>query len=294
MIEVRELHYQYEGKNEALKGVGLTVPAGQFLVILGHNGSGKSTLAKHLNGLLLPASGQVLIDGLDSQNQADFWALRQRVGMVFQNPDNQLIATSVEEDTAFGPENLGVEPALIRSHVDEALVSVGMEEYKERAVHLLSGGQKQRVAIAGVMAMRPKVLVLDEPTAMLDPRGRREVMSAVHKLNEEEGITVVYITHIMEEAVAAHRVVVMEEGRIVMDGSPLEIFNQVEKLKELRLDVPPAVEMAHRLRQRGFPLPLTILTIEELAEALQAAGGRPADALPGSGDAAKPEATLCP
>ena len=269
MIEVRELHYQYEGKNEALKGVDLTVPDGQFLVILGHNGSGKSTLAKHLNGLLLPASGQVLVNGLDSQNQADFWAVRQQVGMVFQNPDNQLIATSVEEDTAFGPENLGVEPALIRSHVDEALVSVGMEEYKERAVHLLSGGQKQRVAIAGVMAMRPKVLVLDEPTAMLDPRGRREVMSAVQKLNREENITVVYITHIMEEAVAAHRVVVMEEGRIVMDGTPGEIFNQVEKLKELRLDVPPAVEMAYRLRRSGFPLPMSILTIEELAEALQ-------------------------
>lgn len=266
MIEIRDIHYQYEGKNEALKGVSLMVPEGQFIAILGHNGSGKSTLAKHINGLLLPASGQVLVNGLDSGNPADFWAIRQQAGMVFQNPDNQLIATSVEEDTAFGPENLGVAPELIRAQVDEALVSVGMEDYKDKAVHLLSGGQKQRIAIAGVMAMRPKVLVLDEPTAMLDPRGRREVMAAVRKLNREENITVVYITHIMEEAVAAHRVVVMEEGRIVMDGTPQEIFNQVEKLKELRLDVPPAVELAYRLRRLGFDIPLSTLTIEELAE----------------------------
>jgi energy-coupling factor transport system ATP-binding protein len=266
LIEIRDVHYQYEEKNEALKGVSLTVPEGQFLAILGHNGSGKSTLAKHLNGLLLPASGQVLVDGLDSREPADFWALRQLSGMVFQNPDNQLVATSVEEDTAFGPENLGMAPALIRSQVDGALASVGMEEYKNRAVHLLSGGQKQRVAIAGVMAMHPKVLVLDEPTAMLDPRGRREVMAAVRKLNSEDNITVVYITHIMEEAVAAHRVVVMEEGRIVMDGTPEEIFNRVEELKELRLDVPPAVEMAYRLRRRGFDIDANTLTIEDLAD----------------------------
>jgi energy-coupling factor transport system ATP-binding protein len=267
LINIKDLHYRYENK-EALKGINLTVPAGEFLVILGHNGSGKSTLAKHINGLLLPASGQVLVNGLDSQNPQEFWPLRQQVGMVFQNPDNQLIATSVEEDTAFGPENLGTEPALIRRQVDEALADVGMEEYKDRAVHLLSGGQKQRVAIAGVMAMRPKVLVLDEPTAMLDPRGRREVMAAVQKLNREEKITVVYITHIMEEAVAADRVVVMEEGRIVMTGSPQEVFNHTEQLKELRLDVPMAADMAGRLRQRGLGLPPAILTIEELAVAL--------------------------
>jgi energy-coupling factor transport system ATP-binding protein len=208
------------------------------------------------------------VNGLDSQNPQEFWALRQQAGMVFQNPDNQLIAASVEEDTAFGPENLGVEPADIRRLVDESLYSVGMEGYKDKAVHLLSGGQKQRVAIAGVMAMRPKVLVLDEPTAMLDPQGRREVLASVQKLNREEGITVVYITHIMEEAVAADRVVVMEEGRIVMDGSPEEVFAQVEKLKELRLDVPPAVELAHRLRQEGIPMPPDILTIEALAASL--------------------------
>ncbi len=267
MIEIKDLHYEYENK-EALKGIDLTVPDGEFLVILGHNGSGKSTLAKHINGLLLPTAGRVIVNGLDSQKPEEFWPLRQQVGMVFQNPDNQLIATSVEEDTAFGPENLGVEPALIRRQVDEALAGVGMSEYKDRAVHLLSGGQKQRVAIAGVMAMRPKVLVLDEPTAMLDPRGRREVMTAVQKLNKEDKITVIYITHMMEEAVAADRIVVMEEGKIVMTGNPQEVFNQVEELKELRLDVPMAVEMAHRLRQQGFALPLSVLTIEELVVAL--------------------------
>ena len=268
MIEIRDLHYQYDEDAEALHGIDLTVPKGQFIAILGHNGSGKSTLALHLNGLLLPSSGEVIVNGLNSKDPADFWPLRQQVGMVFQNPDNQLIATSVEEDTAFGPENLGVEPAQIRKQVDEALAIVGMDEYKGRDVHLLSGGQKQRVAIAGVMAMRPNVLVLDEPTAMLDPRGRHEVMQAVQKLNREEEITVVYITHMMEEAVAAHRVLVMEEGKIVMDGTPEEIFNQVEALKKLRLDVPLAVEMAHRLRQQGYTLPASILTIDELAVAL--------------------------
>lgn len=268
MIEIKDLYYRYEGGIDALRGVDLSVPEGQFLVVLGHNGSGKSTLAMHLNGLLLPTSGEVVVNGLNSKEQADFWPLRQQVGMVFQNPDNQIIATSVEEDTAFGPENLGIAPALIRKQVDEALAVVGMEAYKDKAVHLLSGGQKQRVAIAGVMAMRPKVLVLDEPTAMLDPRGRAEVMAAVQKLNREEGITVVYITHMMDEAVAAHRVVVMEEGRVVMDGTPEEIFNQVEALKKLRLDVPLAVEMSYRLRQQGFALPESILTIEDLAVAL--------------------------
>ena len=265
MIEIKNLHYQYDEKTEALRGVDLFVPEGQFLAIVGHNGSGKSTLAMHMNGLLLPTSGDVTVNGLNSKNPSEFWSLRQQVGMVFQNPDNQLIATSVEEDTAFGPENLGMEPSLIRRQVDEALMTVGMEDYKDKAVHLLSGGQKQRVAIAGIMAMRPKVLVLDEPTAMLDPRGRSEVMNAVHKLNREERITVIYITHMMEEAVTAQRVVVMEEGRITMDGAPVEIFNQVEELKRLRLDVPLAVEMAYRLRKQGFILPESILTIEELA-----------------------------
>ena len=268
MIEIKGLFYQYDSKTEALRGIDLTVPEGQFVAILGHNGSGKSTLAMHLNALLLPTAGDVTVDGLNSKNPEDFWPLRQRVGMVFQNPDNQLIATSVEEDTAFGPENLGIEPARIRTQVDEALESVGMDAYKDKAVHLLSGGQKQRVAIAGIMAMRPKVLVLDEPTAMLDPRGRREVMDAVRKLNREEGITVVYITHMMEEAVTAHRVLVMEEGRIVMDGPPAEIFSRVDEMKKLRLDVPLAVEMTWRLRQHGITLPGEPLTIEELAEVL--------------------------
>ena len=268
MIEIKGLHYQYDEDVEALHGIDLTIPDGQFIAILGHNGSGKSTLALHLNGLLLPTSGEVLVDGLNSKEPSDFWLIRQQVGMVFQNPDNQLIATSVEEDAAFGPENLGVEPAQIRKQVDEALAVVGMDAYKDKDVHLLSGGQKQRVAIAGVMAMRPKVLVLDEPTAMLDPRGRLEVMQAVQKLNKEEEITVVYITHMMEEAVAAHRILVMEQGKIVMDGTPEEIFTQVEALKRLRLDVPLAVEMAYRLRQQGYTLPESILTIDELAVAL--------------------------
>ena len=268
MIEVKELVYEYENQKQALKRVSLTVREGEFLVILGHNGSGKSTLAKQLNGLLLPAGGQVLVDGLDTQNPEDFWTIRQRVGMVFQNPDNQLIATSVEEDVAFGPENLGVEPPLIRRRVEEALASVEMGEYKERAVHLLSGGQKQRVAIAGVMAMRPKYLVLDEPTAMLDPRGRREVMAAVHKLNRNEGVTIIHITHIMEEAVEADRIIVMEGGQKVMEGTPKEIFRQVEELKRYRLDVPAMADLAYRLRKAGISLPEDILTREDLAVAL--------------------------
>jgi energy-coupling factor transport system ATP-binding protein len=237
-------------------------------VVLGHNGSGKSTLAKHLNGLLLPNEGDVLVDGMNTKDAKVFWQIRQVVGMVFQNPDNQLIATSVEEDTAFGPENLGVEPGLIRQRVAEALQSVGMTAFKDRAVHLLSGGQKQRVAIAGVMAMQPKVLVLDEPTSMLDPRGREEVMTAVHRLNKEEGITVVHITHIMEEALQADRVVVMEEGQIVLSGRPFEIFRQVEKLRALRLDVPYMVDLADQLRQVGIDLPKDILTVEEMVVAL--------------------------
>lgn len=272
LIEVRHLVHRYqtgEGTpQEALKGVSLTIEDGEFLVILGHNGSGKSTLAKHLNGLLLPTEGEVLVDGMDTRNPEVFWKIRQQVGMVFQNPDNQLVATSVEEDTAFGPENLGVEPHEIRQRVDQALISVGMEAYKDRAVHLLSGGQKQRVAIAGVMAMHPKVLVLDEPTAMLDPRGRREVMEAVHRLNREDGITVVHITHIMEEAVAADRVVVMEEGNLVMEGTPQAIFKKADQLRALRLDVPAMVDLAQQLRRNGLRLPENILTVEEMAVAL--------------------------
>ena len=268
MIEVKDLVYEYENHKEALRGLSLTVREGEFLVILGHNGSGKSTLAKQFNGLLLPTKGQVLVDGMDTANPEDFWTVRQQVGMVFQNPDNQLIATSVEEDTAFGPENLGVEPELIRRRVDEALASVEMGDYKQRAVHLLPGGQKQRVAIAGVMARRPKYLVLDEPTAMLDPRGRGEVMAAVRRLNKEEGVTVIHITHIMEEAVEADRIIVMEAGRMVMEGAPKEIFRRVDELKKYRLDVPAMADLAHRLRRDGLSLPEDILTREEMAVAL--------------------------
>lgn len=271
MIVVSDLVHQYrtpQGVTDALKGVNLTIQQGEFLAIIGHNGSGKSTLAKHLNALLLPDAGSVIVDELDTRSKEQLWEIRQRVGMVFQNPDNQLIATTVEEDVAFGPENLGVEPELIRQRVDEALASVGMSSFMTRAPHLLSGGQKQRVAIAGVVAMRPKILVLDEPTAMLDPVGRKEVMETVKRLNKEEGLTVVHITHFMEEAVFAHRVIVMEDGQIVMEGKPREIFAQVEKLKDLRLDVPAMTELRDALVRDNLLLPEGILTVEEMVVAL--------------------------
>lgn len=271
MIVVSNLVHQYrtpQGVTDALKGVSLTIEQGEFLAIIGHNGSGKSTLAKHLNALLLPHSGSVSVDGLDTKKKELLWDIRQKVGMVFQNPDNQLIATTVEEDVAFGPENLGVEPVKIRQRVDEALGSVGMSSFSTRAPHLLSGGQKQRVAIAGVVAMRPRILVLDEPTAMLDPNGRKEVMETVTRLNREEGLTVVHITHFMEEAAFAHRVVVMEGGQIVMEGKPKEIFTQVDRLKELRLDVPAMTELRDILVKDGLSLPTGILTVEEMVVAL--------------------------
>lgn len=272
MIDVKNLEHQFPnpqgGYQQALKGVNLQIGQGEFVAIIGHNGSGKSTLAKHLNALLLPAKGTVTVSGMDTQAEDNLWKIRQEVGMVFQNPDNQLIATTVEEDVAFGPENLGIEPAKIRELVDEALASVGMSAFKKRAPHLLSGGQKQRVAIAGVVAMRPNILVLDEPTAMLDPVGRKEVMDTVIKLNREEGLTVVHITHFMEEAVLAHRVIVMEDGLIVLEGSPREIFAQLQKLKELRLDVPPMMELRAALAQEGINLPRDILTVEEMVRAL--------------------------
>lgn len=272
MIKLQEVVHTYIGADQieqkALNGINMEIQDGEFLVILGHNGSGKSTLAKHLNGLLLPQEGTVLVDGMDTKDPQVFWEIRRRVGMVFQNPDNQLIATSVEEDVAFGPENLGVPPEEIRERVDQALNWVGMEDYKERAVHLLSGGQKQRVAIAGIMAMRPKVLVLDEPTAMLDPRGRLEVMTAIHRLNKTRGITVVHITHIMEEAVAADRIMIMEEGQVQMSGKPAEIFAQADQLRRFRLDVPAMVDLADRLRKEGLDLPVDLLTVEEMVVAL--------------------------
>lgn len=252
----------------ALEQVSMTVSRGEFVAVIGTNGSGKSTLAKHLNALLLPTDGKCIVNDLDTSQDENLWAVRQSVGMVFQNPDNQIVAAIVEEDVAFGPENLGIPPAQIIQRVDEALALVGMEEYRHHAPHLLSGGQKQRVAIAGVLAMRPACLVLDEPTAMLDPHGREEVLATVHKLNKNEKITVIYITHFMEEAVTADRVIVMEHGRIIMQGRPEEIFIQVEKLKQLGLDVPVAADVALRLREQGLQLPITIITDDELAVAL--------------------------
>ncbi len=252
----------------ALQKINLTIQKGEFVAVIGTNGSGKSTLAKHLNALLLPTSGKCLICGMDTSEPEFLWDIRQSVGMVFQNPDNQIVAAIVEEDVAFGPENLGVEPQEIRRRVDEALRSVGMTEYASHAPHLLSGGQKQRIAIAGVLAMRPKCLILDEPTAMLDPAGRSEVLATTHRLNKEEGITVVYITHFMDEAVTADRVIVMENGSVIDQGSPQQIFSQVERLKEIGLDVPIAAEISHQLRTRGLNIRDKVITDEELVAEL--------------------------
>lgn len=272
MIEIRNLTHKYRLNNNqeltAVKNLTLTINKGEFVVILGHNGSGKSTLAKHLNALLLPTEGKVLIDGMDTGDANNLWQIRQRVGMVFQNPDNQLIATTVEEDVAFGPENLGIPPEKIRQRVDEALKMVGMEEYAQKAPHLLSGGQKQRVAIAGIIAMRPQYLILDEPTAMLDPSGREEVIKTIRKLNKDEGLTIVHITHFMEEAVFADRVIVMEGGEIVLEGKPREVFSQVSLLKKLRLDVPPITELAYLLGKDIPGFPQDIMTVEEMVVAL--------------------------
>lgn len=272
LIVINKLVHQYHtpqgGFIKALQGVSLEVKDGEFLVVIGHNGSGKSTLAKHFNALLLPYQGSVTVNGMDTRNKENLWEIRRQVGMVFQNPDNQLIATTVEEDVAFGPENLGIEPTMIRSLVDDAIASVGLTPHKARAPHLLSGGQKQRVAIAGVVAMRPKYLVLDEPTAMLDPSGRKEVMDTITRLNKEEGLTVIHITHFMEEAVSADRVIVMEEGQIVLEGTPRQVFSQVERLKKMRLDVPPMTELRECLVRGGLQLPSGILTLEEMVVAL--------------------------
>lgn len=268
MIEVKDLVYEYKGNDgkstKALKGINLDIGKGEFVVILGHNGSGKSTLAKHLNAILLPSKGKVLVDGLDTSDPDNLWNIRQKAGMVFQNPDNQLIATIVEDDVAFGPENLGIPSKEIRKRVDWALKMVGMEEYAGHAPHLLSGGQKQRIAIAGVIAMKSKCIILDEPTAMLDPSGRKEVMETVKKLNKEEGITIVHITHYMDEAVNADRIVVMEAGEIVLQGKPKEIFSKVEQLKKIGLDVPQVTEIAYELNQLGIPIESNILTVDEM------------------------------
>lgn len=272
MIEIRNLTHKYRLGNDqeltAINNLSLSINQGEFVAVLGHNGSGKSTLAKHLNALLLPTEGKILVDGMDTNDSDKLWQIRQKVGMVFQNPDNQLIATTVEEDVAFGPENLGINPGQIRQRVDEALDLVGMGEFKAKAPHLLSGGQKQRVAIAGIIAMRPQYLVLDEPTAMLDPSGREEVINTIRKLNKTEGLTIVHITHFMEEAVFADRVIVMEKGQIVLQGKPREVFSQVSVLKELRLDVPPITELAFLISQDIADFPKDIMSVEEMVVAL--------------------------
>ena len=272
IIETRDLRFSYvtaEGLSPiVLDGVDLEVTAGSFVAVLGHNGSGKSTLAKHMNAILLPTGGKVYVDGIDTADEARLLDIRRTVGMVFQNPDNQIVASVVEEDVAFAPENLGVPSEEIRRRVDDALKAVGMYEYREHAPHLLSGGQKQRVAIAGVLAMAPRCIVLDEPTAMLDPVGRREVLETIKALNRTSGVTVVLITHHMDEAAQADRLVVMSKGRIVADGTPKKVFADVEGLKAVGLTVPETVELCWELRQDGLDLPLDALTDEECAQAL--------------------------
>ncbi len=254
--------------NVVLRGVSLTIREGEFVAVLGHNGSGKSTFAKHLNAILVPNEGTVTVCGIDTREEDRLYEIRQQVGMVFQNPDNQIVATIVEEDVAFGPENMGVEPSEIRRRVDEALADVGMTEYKSHAPHQLSGGQKQRIAIAGIIAMRPRCILLDEPTAMLDPKGRREVMSTLKRLNREHGITAVLITHYMEEAAEADRVVVMNDGQVLLDDNPRAVFSHVKELKRVGLDVPQATELCYELRKAGYDLPEGILYEDECAQAI--------------------------
>ena len=273
MIQTDALSFSYpveEGQRRttALDNVTLSIEKGSFVVVLGHNGSGKSTLAKHMNAVLLPSGGAVYVEGMDTKKEELLLEIRRRVGMVFQNPDNQIVANVVEEDVAFAPENLGVPTAEIRRRVDDALAAVGMTEFTRHAPHLLSGGQKQRVAIAGVIAMEPECIVLDEATAMLDPSGRREVLDTVHRLNRERGITVVHITHHMSEAEDADRVIVMNDGVVAMDGAPREIFSRVEELQALGLAAPDTVELLRRLNRHGIDLPLTAITVDECARAI--------------------------
>ena len=266
------LKYDEDGNvqetQRAVDGVDIDIKEGQFVAILGHNGSGKSTFAKHINALLLPSDGTIWIDGINTSEEPELWKVRQKAGMVFQNPDNQIIGTVVEEDVGFGPENMGVPTEDIWKRVNESLEKTGMTAYRHHSPNKLSGGQKQRVAIAGVMAMRPKCIVLDEPTAMLDPHGRKEGLEAVHQLNKQENVTVVLITHYMEEVIDADHVIVMDGGHVVMEGTPREIFSQVETLKKYRLDVPQVTLLAHELKQSGVDIPDGILTTEELVNAL--------------------------
>lgn len=272
ILEFQNVSFRYEGSSEseqlplAVRDVSFAVKKGDFVAILGHNGSGKSTLAKLSNSILLPESGKVLVNGMDTADESLSYDIRRTVGVVFQNPDNQIVASVVEEDVAFGPENLGVPPEEIRKRVDNALKAVGMYEYRKHEPHKLSGGQKQRVAIAGMIAMLPECIVLDEPTAMLDPRGRKEVMDTILKLNREMGMTVVFITHFMEEAVRASRVIVMDNAEILMDGTPREVFRQADRVKEAGLDVPKPAELARALQKKGVPMPDDILTASEFTE----------------------------
>ncbi len=274
VLQAQQVQFEYNSGDlhpvQALCGVDLAIARGSFTALLGHNGCGKSTLAKHFNALLLPTGGKVFVENIDTADESRMLEIRRTVGMVLQNPDNQLVSTIVEEDVAFGPENLGVPPAEIRVRVDDALKAVGMYDYRHHAAHKLSGGQKQRVAIAGVLAMKPEVLVLDEPTAMLDPLGRAEVMQTVHRLCREHGMTVVLITHYMEEAASADRVVVMEGGKVMLDGTPREVFSHVSTLREAALDVPQPTELCYELRKNGLNVPCDILTVDECVDVLAA------------------------
>ena len=267
IVEVNNVSFEYiteEDNFKAIDDLSLDIGEGEFLVIIGHNGSGKSTLSKNLNAILMPTKGNILIDGMDTREENNLWDIRQTAGMVFQNPDNQIVATVVEEDVAFGPENLGLEPKEIRKRVDESLKSVGIYELKDRQPHLLSGGQKQRVAIAGIIAMKPKCIIFDEATAMLDPSGRKEVMSTIKRLNKEENISVIHITHFMEEAVDADRVIVMEKGKKVLEGTPRQVFSEVDMLKNIGLDVPYMTDLSRELQKEGLCIGSDILTVDEM------------------------------
>ena len=273
MIECRNLIFKYTaGENQeekiAINDVNLQIKEGEFIAILGHNGSGKSTMAKHMNALLIPTEGKMLVNKMDTSDMNNLWNVRETAGMVFQNPDNQLVATIVEEDVAFGPENLGVPPEEIRKRVDEALERVGMSEYKRHAPHLLSGGQKQRIAIAGILAMKPKCIIFDEPTAMLDPSGRNEVLDTIIDLNKNYGITVILITHYMDEAAKADRIVVMDKGKLILDGKPRDVFSNVEKMKSIGLDVPQVTELSYELQKAGINIDTRILDVNEMVNAI--------------------------
>ena len=273
MIECRNLIFKYTaGENQeekiAINDVNLQIKEGEFIAILGHNGSGKSTMAKHMNALLIPTDGKMLVNKMDTSDMNNLWNIRETAGMVFQNPDNQLVATIVEEDVAFGPENLGVPPEEIRKRVDEALERVGMSEYKKHAPHLLSGGQKQRIAIAGILAMQPKCIIFDEPTAMLDPSGRKEVLDTIIDLNRNYGITVILITHYMDEAAKADRIVVMDKGKLILDGKPRDVFSNVEKMKNIGLDVPQVTELSYELQKVGINIDTRILDVNEMVNAI--------------------------